>query len=82
MTINIETFDDAPSTLIDNTTSATYTYIYKSMNPNPSQTKAEWLCKRVTNASGTSSMANGVADFMRPEKLVTIATGLTATYAL
>jgi len=82
MTINIETFDDAPSTLIDATTSATYTYIYKSMNPNPSQTKAEWLCKRITDASGSSSFANGVTDFMRPEKLVTIAGGLTATYPI
>ncbi len=76
-------FEDGVTTHIDNTTSATYTYIYKSLNSlaDPSiTTKQDWLCKRVTNASGTSSFANGVSDFLRPEKYVTIATGLTATY--
>lgn len=74
-------FDDGKITIIDSTTSATYTYIYKSLNPNASQTTREWLCKRVTNASGTSSFANGVDNFLKQEKMVTIATGLTATYA-
>ena len=74
-------FDDGKTTVIDNTTSATYTYIYKSLNPSASQTKKEWLCKRITNATGTSSFANGVDNFLKQELLVTIATGLTATYA-
>lgn len=76
-------FDDGVTTQIDNTTNAAYTYIYKSLNSNATTTdgKAQWLCKRVTNASGSSSFANGIDNFLRPEKLVTIATGLTATYA-
>jgi len=75
-------FDDGASTYIDNTTSATYTYIYKSLNTVPSTTKAEWLCKRVTNSNGNSCFANGVDNFLRQEKLITIAQGLTATYAV
>ncbi len=75
-------FDDGKSTYIDNTTSATDSYIYKSLNTSPKTTKAEWLCKRVTNASGNSSFANGVDNFLKQEKLITIAQGLTATYAV
>lgn len=75
-------FDDGVVTYIDSTTSADYTYIYKSLNSNATITdgKAQWLSKRVTNASGSSSYANGIDNFLRPEKLVTIASGLTATY--
>lgn len=80
MSTGIE-FDDGKTTVIDTTTNTLYTYIYKSLNPKAVTTKAEWLCKRVTNASGTSSYANGVDNFMKKENLVTIATGLTATYA-
>ena len=80
MSTGIE-FDDGKITIIDSTTSATYTYIYKSLNPNAVQTKKEWLCKRITNASGTSSFANGVDNFLKQDSLVTIATGLTASYA-
>ncbi len=75
-------FDDGKATYIDITSNASYTYIYKSLNPNASTTKKEWLCKRVTNANGSASYANGVDNFLRPDLLVTIATGLTATYAI
>lgn len=73
-------FDDGLSTIIDNTTSATYTYIYKSLDPTAATTGSVWICKRVTNATGTSRYANGVSDFSRSDLLITIAGGLTATY--
>lgn len=73
-------FDDGLSTIIDNTTSATYTYIYKSLNATAATTSAVWLCKRITNATGTARYANGISDFSRNDELITVAQGLTATY--
>lgn len=71
-------FDDGKST--DITTDATYTYIRKSLNPKASDTEKTWLCKRIVTASGVSSFANGVDDFLIQEKLMTLAATLTATY--
>lgn len=73
-------FDDGLSTIIDNTTSATYTYIYKALSATAPTTSAVWLCKRITNASGTGRFANGISDFSRNDELITVAQGLTATY--
>lgn len=71
-------FDDGKST--DITTDATYTYIRKSLNPKATDTEKTWLCKRIVAASGWSSFANGVDDFLIQEKLMTLAATLTATY--
>lgn len=71
-------FDDGKST--DITTDATYTYIRKSLNPKATDTEKTWLCKRIVTASGVSSFANGVDDFLIQEKLMTLAATLTATY--
>lgn len=73
-------FDDGLSTIIDNTTSATYTYIYKALSPTAATTSAVWLCKRIVNATGTSRFADGISDFSNASSLITVAAGLTATY--
>lgn len=73
-------FDDGLSTIIDNTTSATYTYIYKAASPTAATTSAVWACKRIVNATGTSRYADGVSDLSNPSLLMTVAAGLTATY--
>jgi len=73
-------FDDGLSTIIDNTTSATYTYIYKALSPTAETTSAVWLCKRIVNATGTARYADGVSDFSVSTELMTVAAGLTATY--
>lgn len=74
-------YDFGLRTEIDNTTSATYTYTCKSLDPNASSTSPVWVCYRVTNATGAKSFANGISDFKRPEKLITVAQALTANYA-
>lgn len=72
-------FDDGKST--DITTDATYTYIRKSLNPKATDTEQSWLCKRIVTATGVSSFANGVDNFLKPEKCMTLAATLTATYS-
>jgi hypothetical protein len=72
-------FDDGKS--VDITTDATYTYIRKSLNPKATDTEKSWLCKRIVTATGVSSFANGVDDFLVPEKCMTLAATLTATYS-
>lgn len=74
-------FDDGLSRHVDNTSSATYTYIYKSMDASALTTEAKWLCKRIVNSTGTARFANGISDFSRTDQLMTVAQGLTATYA-
>lgn len=74
-------YDLGLRTVIDNTTSATYTYTCKSLDPKASSADPVWVCYRITNATGTKAFANGVDDFKRPEKLITVAAALTATYA-
>ena len=78
MSISGIEFDDGKST--DITSDATHTWIRKSLNPKAADAEQSWLCKRIVNASGVSSFANGVDDFLRPEKCMTLATTLTATY--
>lgn len=73
-------FDSGLSTIIDNTTSATYTYIYKSLDPTAATTASVWLCKRITNSTGTARFANGITDFSVQSSLITVAQGLSATY--
>lgn len=74
-------YDFGLRTQIDNTTSATYTYTCKSLDPNASSADPVWVCYRVTNATGTKSFANGVDNFKESKKLITVAQALTATYA-
>ena len=73
-------FDDGLSTIIDNTTNTTYTYIYKALSATAATTDAVWLCKRIVNATGTSRFANGISDFSNSSSLITVAQGLNATY--
>jgi len=73
-------FDDGKSTDIDTTTDPLYTYIRKALDPNAIDTASVWICKRIVNATGTSSFANGVDDFLKPEKCMTLANTLAATY--
>jgi hypothetical protein len=73
-------FDDGLSTIIDSTTSATYTYIYKALSPTALITDSVWACKRIVNATGTGRYADGVSDLSNPSLLMTVAEGLTATY--
>jgi len=73
-------FDDGLRTIIDSTTSATYTYIYKALSPTAAITDEVWLCKRIVNATGTSRFADGISDFSASASLMTVAAGLTATY--
>ena len=72
-------FDDGKS--VDITTDATYTYIRKALDPKAADTGKVWLCKRIVTASGVSSFANGVDDFLEPTKQMTLAATLTATYS-
>jgi len=78
--MTVALFDDGLSTIIDNTTSATYTYIYKAASATAATTSAVWLCKRIVNATGTARYADGISDFSRSDLLITVAAGLTATY--
>lgn len=73
-------FDSGLSTIIDSTTSATYTYIHKALAANASRTGAVWLTKRIPNAGGYISFANGISDFSVSTPLMTVAQGLSATY--
>lgn len=74
-------FDDGLRRHVDAVTGApTYTYIYMSMNANALTTDASWLCKRF-KSDGTFSFANGISDFSVSGALITVAQGLTATYA-
>ncbi len=73
-------FDDGKSVDIDVATDPLYTYIRKSLNPAATDTEKTWICKRITDATGTSSYANNVTDFSRPEKCMSLAQTLTATY--
>lgn len=73
-------FEDGLSTIIDSTTRASYTYIYKAMSPTAAITDAVWICKRIVVASGTSRFADGVSDFSDASLLMTVAEGLSATY--
>jgi hypothetical protein len=63
-----------------NASDATYTYIRKSLSPGALDGDKQWLCKRYVTADGTFSFANGVTNFSQPEKLMTLAQTLTATY--
>ena len=74
-------YDLGLRTVIDNTTSADYTYICKALDPNAVSTDKVWVCYRITNATGTKAFANGVDTFSRKEKLIVVADALTATYA-
>lgn len=74
-------FDDGKSIDIDITDDPLYTYVRKALDPNASDTAKVWICKRIVNASGTASFANGVDDFLNPEKCMTLSETLTATYA-
>jgi len=74
-------FDDGLAKIIDTTTSSTYTYIHKAMEENASRTAAVWLTKRIPNAGGRVAFANSITDFSRPDLLMTVAEGLSATYA-
>lgn len=74
-------FDFGLRTNIDDTTSADYTYICKSLDPAGDTTSKVWVCYRITKATGTKSFANGNDSFARKEKLITVAEALTATYA-
>jgi hypothetical protein len=80
MSVSGVEFDDGKSVDIDITTDPLYTFIRKSLNPIATDTEKTWLCKRITNASGVSSFANGEVDFSRPEKQMDLASTLTATY--
>ena len=71
-------FDDGKTG--DITSDATYTYNRKSLDPKAADTAEVWICKRTVTATGTFSFADGVDDFSRPEKLMTLAATLTATY--
>lgn len=72
-------FDDGKS--IDITNDATYTYIRKALDPVATDAAKVWLCKRIVTATGISSFANGVDDFLKPEKCMTLAATLTANYS-
>ena len=71
-------FDDGKTG--DITSDATYTYNRKALDPNAIDAAKVWICKRTVTATGTFSFANGVVDFSRPEKCMTLAATLTATY--
>lgn len=73
-------FDDGKSVDIDVTTSATYTYIRKALDPKAADSAKAWISKRIVNASGTYSYANGVDNFSSPEKCMTLSETLSATY--
>ena len=74
-------YDFGLRTEIDNTTSATFTYTCKALDPAALSTDKVWVCYRTTNATGSKSFANGVDNFHRKEKLITVADALTASYA-
>ena len=74
-------FDDGKSTDINITEDPLYTFIRKALDPNAPDAAEVWICKRIVNATGTSSFANGVDDFLKPEKCMTLSETLTATYA-
>lgn len=74
-------YDFGLRTNIDNTTNTDYTYICKALDPNADVAHKVWVCYRIVNATGNKAFANGVDNFSRKEKLITVAESLTATYA-
>ena len=76
-----DAFDFGLRTNIDNTTSATYTYICKSLDPRASILDRVWVCYRLENATGSKSFANGIDSFTKKDSLITVSQALTATYA-
>jgi len=53
----IANFEIEPRVVIDNTTSAAYTYISETYNMDISTTDQGWRVKRITNATGTTEFA-------------------------
>ncbi len=76
----LESYDLGQRTVIDNTSSATYTYICKTLNPTAATTSKEWVCYRITNASGDKSFANGIDNFNVAANLVRASDATTLTY--
>lgn len=67
-------------TYVDNTTSTTYTYICKALDPKASTSAKVWVCYRITNSSGSKSFANGINNFNNPDALVKATDAATLTY--
>ena len=76
----LESYDFGLRTYVDNTTSATYTYFCKALDPKASTSDKVWVCWRVTNANGNKSFANGVDNFTNPTALVKATDAATLTY--
>ena len=53
----IANFEIEPRVIVDNTTSATYTYISETYSMDIATTDQGWRVKRITNATGTTEFA-------------------------
>lgn len=53
----IANFEIEPRVVIDNTSSATYTYISETYNTAIATNEQGWRVKRITNANGTTEFA-------------------------
>lgn len=73
-------FEDGKSVYRNESSSTVYDYECRALDPNALTTDRVWLCKRTVFATGTERFANGVDNFLRKEKLMTVSECLSATY--
>lgn len=78
-------YDMGLRTEIDVTTDPTYTFTSKSLNPSAALDAPEWVCYRVTVATGTKKFAIGptgtpVTNFIKKELLLKASLAATYTY--
>lgn len=73
-------FEDGKSVYRDESTSTTYDYECRALDPKALKTDRVWICKRTVVATKTERYANGVDNFLKKEKLMTVAECLAATY--
>lgn len=73
-------FEDGKSVYRNESSSTVYDYECRALDPNALTTDRVWLCKRTVFATGTERFANGVDNFLKKEKLMTVSECLSATY--
>lgn len=73
-------FEDGKSVYRNESSSTVYDYECRALDPNALTTDRVWLCKRTVFSTGTERFANGVDNFLRKEKLMTVSECLSATY--
>lgn len=78
-------YDFGLRTEIDVTTDPLYQFVSKTLNPAAEMTASEWVCYRITVATGTKKFAIGptgtpVTNFNKKENLLKASLAATYTY--